>query len=167
MALSPAFLDELRQRVALPSVVMRKVRIIKKGREWHGLCPFHNEKSPSFTVNEDKGFFHCFGCGAHGDVIGFVMRSDNLGFMEAVERLAAEAGIEVPRATPEERARVEQQKTLHEGLDDPSKFFEAQLRSHGGEQARRYLEGRGLDLETCQRFRLGYAPQGNALLKQH
>jgi DNA primase len=167
MALSPAFLDELRQRVALPGVVQRKVRLVKRGREWSGLCPFHNEKSPSFTVNEDKGFFHCFGCGAHGDVIGFVMRAENLGFMEAVERVAAEAGMEVPRATPEEHRRIEQQKTLHEVLEAAAKFFEAQLRAHAGETARCYLEGRGLDLETAQRFRLGYAPAGSALLKQH
>jgi DNA primase len=167
MALSPAFLDELRLRVALPDVVQRKVRLVKKGREWGGLCPFHNEKSPSFTVNDEKGFFHCFGCGAHGDVIGFVMRIENLGFMEAVERLAAEAGMEVPRATIEEERRVEQQKTLGQVLEAACAFFEGQLRARAGEQARSYFAGRGLDDEACTRFRLGYAPNGTALLKQH
>ena len=106
MAFPPGFLDEIRIRVSLPEVIGRKVRLVKKGREYSGLCPFHNEKSPSFTVNDEKGFFHCFGCGAHGDVIGYVMQSQNLGFLEAVEALAGEAGLEVPRATPQERVRV-------------------------------------------------------------
>ena len=105
MAFPPQFLDELRTRVPLVSVVGRRVKLIRKGREHQGLCPFHNEKTPSFTVNEDKGFYHCFGCGAHGDAIGFEMQSGHLSFTEAVERLAAEAGLDVPKATPEDRQR--------------------------------------------------------------
>ncbi|HTH15435.1 MAG TPA: CHC2 zinc finger domain-containing protein, partial [Magnetospirillum sp.] len=96
MAFPPEFLDELRNRVSLPGIVGRRVKLTKKGREYSGLCPFHNEKSPSFTVNEDKGFFHCFGCGAHGDAIGFEMRANHTAFTEAVEKLAAELGLEVP-----------------------------------------------------------------------
>ena len=88
MSFTPQFLDELRQRLSLVQVISRKVKLTRRGREQTGLCPFHAEKSPSFTVNDDKGFFHCFGCGAHGDVIGFVMRSDGLSFPESVERLA-------------------------------------------------------------------------------
>jgi DNA primase len=167
MAFPPSFLEEIRQRVALPDVVMRKVRLVKRGREYSGLCPFHNEKSPSFTVNEDKGFFHCFGCGAHGDVIGFVMRIENLGFPEAVERLAGEAGLEVPRATPEERQRVARQKTLHEVLEAASDFYEAQLLAKAGEPGRDYLARRGLGLDDAKRFRLGFAPGGNTALKTH
>ena len=87
MSIPTQFLDEIRARVPLAGVVGRRVKLIKRGREHSGLCPFHNEKSPSFTVSEDKGFYHCFGCGAHGDVIGFVMRSEGLSFPEAVERL--------------------------------------------------------------------------------
>ena len=105
MSLKPEFLDEIRDRVSLSSVVGRRVRLIRKGREHGGLCPFHNEKTPSFTVSDDKGFFHCFGCGAHGDVIGFVMKSEGLAFREAVERLAGEAGLQMPVERPEERER--------------------------------------------------------------
>src|SRR6478752_4914489 len=90
MAFPPGFLDELRARIGLADLVGRQVRLTRKGREYGGLCPFHNEKTPSFYVVEDKGFFHCFGCGAHGDAIGYVMRAENLDFIEAVERLARE-----------------------------------------------------------------------------
>ena len=169
MAFPPGFLDEIRIRISLPDVIGRKVRLVKKGREYSGLCPFHNEKSPSFTVNEEKGFFHCFGCGAHGDVIGFVMQSQNLGFLEAVEALAGEAGLEVPRASPQERERVVKQKTLVEVMEAAAGFFQAQLDSHAGAAARAYLEGRGLDRAAIERFRLGYAPGfsgGQGLLKQ-
>src|SRR5579859_7037341 len=169
MAFPPGFLDEIRIRVSLPEVIGRKVRLVKKGREYSGLCPFHNEKSPSFTVNDEKGFFHCFGCGAHGDVIGYVMQSQNLGFVEAVEALAGEAGLEVPRATPQERERVFKQKTLVEVMEAAAGFFQAQLDSQAGAAARAYLGGRGLDRPAIERFRLGYAPGfsgGQGLLKQ-
>ncbi|MFB3054410.1 MAG: CHC2 zinc finger domain-containing protein, partial [Alphaproteobacteria bacterium] len=102
MSFSQRFLDEIRARIGLADRIARKVKLTKRGREFSGLCPFHNEKTPSFTVNEDKGFFHCFGCGAHGDVIGFVMRTENSSFPEVVERLAEEAGLEVPVSSPEE-----------------------------------------------------------------
>ena len=169
MAFPPGFLDEIRIRVSLPEVIGRKVRLVKKGREYSGLCPFHNEKSPSFTVNDEKGFFHCFGCGAHGDVIGYVMQSQNLGFLEAVEALAGEAGLEVPRATPQERERVFKQKTLVEVMEAAAGFFQAQLESQAGAAARAYLDQRGLDRAAIERFRLGYAPGfsgGQGLLKQ-
>ena len=100
------FLDEIRLRVTLSDTIARRVNLTRKGREFSGLCPFHKEKSPSFTVNDDKGFFHCFGCGAHGDVIGFEMRIDNLGFPEAVERLANAAGLALPTRTPEDQERA-------------------------------------------------------------
>jgi len=167
MSLPPAFLDEIRARVALAGVIARRTRLVKKGREWSGLCPFHNEKSPSFTVNEDKGFFHCFGCGAHGDVIGFVMRAENRSFIEAIETLAAEAGLEVPKPTPEARERAQQQQTLYEVVEAAAQFFQSQLRLPAGSDARAYLERRGLDDAAIERFRLGYAPAGQGLLKQH
>src|SRR6187399_2578800 len=112
MALSPQWLDELRSRVTLSGVVMRTTKLTRAGREWKACCPFHNEKTPSFTVSDEKGFFHCFGCGAHGDVIGFVMRSEGLSFPETVERLAREAGLPLPVSSPEERQRAERQATL-------------------------------------------------------
>src|SRR6201988_3111855 len=102
MALPSGFLDELRSRVSLSELVGRKVKLVRRGREYAGLCPFHHEKTPSFYVVEDKSFFHCFGCGAHGDVIGFVMRNDNLSFPEAVERLARDAGMQGPASSPGE-----------------------------------------------------------------
>ena len=166
MAFPPGFLDELRSRVSLADLVGRRVRLVRKGRELGGLCPFHNEKTPSFYVVEDKGFFHCFGCGAHGDAIGFVMRADNLDFIEAVERLAAEAGLQVPQQTPQERERATRQKTLIEALAAAAAFYEAQLWAPGGGRARDYLARRGLDDETIGRFRLGWAPDDRQALRR-
>ena len=96
MSFPPEFLNELRDRLAVSEIVGRRVRLQRKGREFQGLCPFHNEKTPSFTVNDDKGFYHCFGCGAHGDVITFAMNTEALSFPEAVEKLAQIAGLQVP-----------------------------------------------------------------------
>ncbi len=163
MAFPPEFLDELRARVRLGDVIGRRVALKRQGRELAGLCPFHKEKTPSFTVSEEKGFFHCFGCGAHGDVISFVMRSDGLSFPEAVERLAREAGLEVPRPTPEARARYDRRQRLQAALEAAAEWYERQLRAAAGKAARDYLAGRGLDDVTIARFRLGYAPRGNGL----
>src|ERR1700738_2783338 len=157
MALPPGFLDELRSRISLSGLIGRSVKLVRRGREFAGLCPFHHEKTPSFYVVEDKSFFHCFGCGAHGDAIGFVMRSDNLDFIEAIEKLAGEAGLGVPRATPQERERAQQQKTLLEALEAAAAFYEARLWAPVGARARQYLEERGLDPNTIRRFRLGWA----------
>ena len=132
MAFPPQFLDELRHRVSLSSLVGRKVKLQRAGREWRAPCPFHQEKTPSFYVNDQKAFFHCFGCGAHGDSVGFLMRHDNLSFVEAVEALAVEAGMEVPKPTEAERQRYEQHKTLHEVLEIATQYFEAQLRTPRG-----------------------------------
>src|SRR3546814_3401726 len=104
MTISPAFLDELRNRVALSGVVGRAVKLVRAGREWKACCPFHNEKTPSFYVNADKGFYHCFGCGAPGDVIRFLTDHAGLAFRAAVERLAVEAGLEMPQERPTRRA---------------------------------------------------------------
>lgn len=158
MAFPPGFLDELRGRISLPGLVGRQVKLTRRGREFAGLCPFHHEKTPSFYVVEDKNFFHCFGCGAHGDAIGFTMRADNLDFLEAVEKLAGEAGLAVPQATPEEREKARRQKTLLETLEAAAVFYEARLWSPAGQTARGYLAARGLDEETIRRFRLGWAP---------
>jgi DNA primase len=103
MSFPPAFLDELRLRLPLSEIVGKRMRLVRAGREYKGCCPFHKEKTPSFYVNDEKQFFHCFGCGAHGDIIGFTMRHDHLSFPEAVETLAAQAGLAVPQDTPMER----------------------------------------------------------------
>ena len=165
MSFSQRFLDEIRARIGLADRIARKVKLTKRGREFSGLCPYHNEKTPSFTVNEDKGFFHCFGCGAHGDVIGFVMRTENSSFPEVVERLAEEAGLEVPVSSPEERRRAEQAVSLYGVTEKACAWFEATLKSPSGAVARDYLAGRGLDSEAMARFRIGYAPDSRERLK--
>ena len=166
MAIPPGFLDELRSRISLSGLIARRVKLVHRGREFAGLCPFHHEKTPSFYVVEDKSFFHCFGCGAHGDVIGFAMRADNLDFIEAVEKLAGEAGLAVPQATPQERERAQQQKTLLEATEAAAAFYEEGLWAPGGVRAREYLQGRGLDPETIRRFRLGWAPDDRQALRR-
>jgi DNA primase len=166
MAFPPRFLEELRGRVSITDIVGRRVRLTRKGRgEATGLCPFHNEKSPSFTVSEDKGFFHCFGCGVHGDVIGFVMRSEGLEFPQAVEKLAGEAGMQVPRETPEERERAERQATLGGAVEFAAKFYEQQLRASAGRAGLEYFKRRGLSDDTMRRFRLGHSPDTGHALK--
>jgi len=166
MAFPPGFLDELRSRISLSGLIGRGVKLVRRGREYAGLCPFHHEKTPSFYVVEDKSFFHCFGCGAHGDAIGFVMRRDNLDFIEAIERLAGEAGLAVPRATPQEREQARQQKTFLEALEAAAAFYENCLASPAGARARNYLAERGLDAETIRRFRLGWAPDDRQALRR-
>jgi DNA primase len=167
MAFSQHFLDELRARVGIVEVVGRRVRLTRKGREFMGLCPFHNEKSPSFSVSEEKGFYHCFGCGAHGSAIDFVMNMEKLSFPEAVERLAAEAGMEVPQSSPAERERDMRAKGLLEVVELACKFFEKQLRMPDGRVGLDYLRRRGISDESIAKFRLGYAPDSRGNLKAY
>lgn len=164
MALPEAFLDELRARTALGALVGRRVRLTRAGRELKGLCPFHNEKTPSFHVVEDKGFFHCFGCGAHGDAIGFVMRAENLGFMEAVERLAGEAGLTVPRASPEAAAAAERAAGLSTIAESAAAAFVRRLHLPEGRPALDYLRRRGLTDETIRLFGLGWSGEGRGAI---
>jgi DNA primase len=165
MAFPPSFLEELRARLTLSTVVGRRVKLARAGREYKACCPFHNEKSASFYVNDDKNFFHCFGCGAHGDVIGFTMKIDHLGFLEAVEKLAGEASLEVPRISPQARKEAERAKTLGDAVEAACKWYEAKLRAPEGRAALNYLHERGLTDETIDRFRLGFAPEGRAHLQ--
>ena len=159
MAFPPGFLDELRARLSLSDVVGRKVSLKRKsGSEYSGLCPFHNEKTPSFTVNDKKGFYHCFGCGEHGDAVGFVMKTEGLSFPESVEKLAREVNLPVPRATPAERERAERASTLQEVVELAARWFQKQLRLPVGRHGLDYLRGRGLSEETIDDFRLGFAP---------
>ncbi|MDI9407729.1 MAG: DNA primase [Candidatus Pacebacteria bacterium] len=155
---SPEFLATLRQRLRISAVVGRRVKLVKKGREFSGLCPFHAEKSPSFTVNDDKEFYHCFGCGAHGDVIGFVMNTEGLDFPAAVERLAGEAGLELPKPDPHRAGAAAQLTRLVAVTDAAAKWFTGQLHSNGGQAARDYLEQRGVSPASRSQFRLGFAP---------
>ena len=170
MAFPPSFLDELRARIGLVQIVSRRVRLRKAGREWKGCCPFHNEKTPSFYVNEDKAFAHCFGCSWHGDVIKFVIETEGMRFTDAVRSLAAEAGIEVPEESPEAREREREKAGLHDVMAEAAGWFGAQLNGLSGAYARRYVTERGLTPETVERFGLGFAPDGNKLkaaLKEH
>ena len=165
MTFPPQFLDEIRARTALSDLIGRRVRLTRKGREYVGLCPFHNEKSPSFTVSEEKGFFHCFGCGAHGDAVGFVMRGEGLSFPEAVERLALDAGLDVPRPTPEEREKARRAADHHEVLERACVFYEKQLAAGSGRAALEYLKQRGLTDQTIARYRIGYAPDSRTAVR--
>ncbi len=165
MAFSAQFLDEVRDRAGLVSVIGRRVRLQKKGREHSGLCPFHNEKTPSFTVNEDKGFYHCFGCGEHGSVFDFVMKVENLSFPEAVERLAGEAGMEMPVDTPEDRERAKRAATHYDVLEKACAYYEKQLRLPAGRTALSYLQNRGVTEDAIRNFRLGYAPDNRSGLR--
>lgn len=166
MAFPPRFLDDIRDRVGLVDVVGRRVKLVRKGREHSGLCPFHNEKTPSFTVNEDKGFYHCFGCGAHGDMFSFVQNTENVSFPEAVERLAEQAGLPMPEQTPEDRERERKRVGLAEATESAARWFSVQLQGESGKAARDYLTGRRLDRTAIERFRLGYAPPGRDSLKR-
>jgi DNA primase len=163
MSFPPEFLDEIRTRLPVSSVVSKSVKLQRRGREFIGLSPFSNEKTPSFTVNDQKGFYHCFSSGEHGDVFTFLMKTQNLAFPEAVERLAEEAGLEVPRSTPEEVRRAERRTTLQGGVEFATRFYEQKLRSPEGRIAYEYLRDRGLSDDIIQSYRLGYSPGGNAL----
>ena len=137
-------LDELRARISIVDVVGAKVKLVRKGREYQACCPFHNEKTPSFTVNEAKGFYHCFGCGAHGDIIKFEMEANNLPFMDAVHKLADKAGLRVPQLSHENREEIEKRASQYDIMEMAAKFFEKCLRLPEGIRAMDYLANRGL-----------------------
>jgi DNA primase len=167
MRFPPNFLDELRARLPVSEVVGRRVRLKKAGREWKGLSPFNKERTPSFTVNDQKGFFHDFSSGKHGDIFGFVMETEGVTFPEAVERLASMAGIAMPKMS--EQAAVEEQhrRSLHDVIELAAKFFETTLAARAGAKARGYLADRGLEPPTQLKFRLGYASPDRFALKEH
>jgi DNA primase len=162
MALPPQFLDELRARTPLPAVIGRRVRLARSGRQWKGCCPFHGEKTPSFYVYDDH--FHCFGCGAHGDAIGFVMQSQGAGFMEAIEQLASEAGLEVPKPTSEAAEADRRRHDLTSVLDAANSAYQRRLHLPEGRAALDYLRGRGLTDATIERFGLGWSGEGRGAL---
>jgi DNA primase len=167
MRFTPQFLDELRARLPVSEVVGRRVKLRKQGREFVGLSPFNKEKSPSFTVNDQKGFFHDFSSGKHGDIFGFVMETEGVAFPEAVERLAQMAGVALPKVSQEDEQRDARRKTLHDVMELAAKFFEATLAGRTGAKARGYLADRSLDPATQLKFRLGYATNERFALKEH
>ena len=165
MTLTPQFLDELRARTTLSTLIGRTVKIQRAGREWKACCPFHNEKTPSFTINDDKGFYHCFGCGAHGDAIRWMTDQRGLPFMDAVKELAASAGMDVPAPDKRSAERAERAKGLHEVMADAAKWFTQQLDGLAGAEARDLLKRRGIKSETARAFGMGYSPDTRGALR--
>lgn len=167
MSFPKSFLDELKNRVRVSEVVGRRVKLTRKGREFVGLSPFNNEKTPSFTVNDDKQFYHCFSTGEHGDIIKFLEKTENLSFLEAVERLAAEAGMDMPQRDPREAAREEKRTDLYDVMTAAQDYFVQSLKRGKGAEARAYLVRRGLSEATIERFGIGFAPDDRAGLKAY
>jgi DNA primase len=167
MRFTPQFLDELRARLPVSEVVGRRVKLKKAGREWKGLSPFQQEKSPSFTVNDQKGFYHDFSSGKHGDIISFLMETEGVGFTEAVERLASMAGVPLPAVTPDAARHEQRRKTLYDVMELAAKFFADTLASRNGAKARGYLGDRAISPATQLQFRIGYAPGERFALKEH
>jgi DNA primase len=167
MRYPPNFLDEVRGRLSVSQVVGRKVQLKRAGREFKGLSPFKMEKTPSFTVNDQKGFYHCFATGEHGDIFTFVMKTDGLSFPEAVERLAEEAGVPMPKMSAHDEAREDERERLYRIVEMSAAFYENALATGPGAEGRRYLEQRGLSRETIAAFRLGYAPNSKSALREH
>jgi DNA primase len=157
--LTPEVKEEIRRRVDLVGLISQHAALKRAGRYYRGLCPFHHEKTPSFYVDPDRGLFHCFGCGAGGDLFDFVMRTGNLTFMEAAQELARRAGVPL-ETSPEAARQASERDQLYRALDAAREYYEAQLRSRAGDGARAYLRRRGVSPEIAGRFRLGYAPAG-------
>ncbi len=159
------FLDELKQRVRPSDVVSRHVKLKRQGREFAGLSPFTNEKTPSFFVNDEKGFYHCFSSGKHGDAISFLMEIEGLSFPEAVEKLAGIAGMAMPQADPDAERRAARNKKTVSWMEQAQIFFAKSLMREVGSQARDYLKGRGLSRTAAENFGIGFAPDSFNALK--
>jgi DNA primase len=165
MSLSPQFLDELRARTSLSALVGRTVKLQRAGREWKACCPFHKEKTPSFTLSDEKGFYHCFGCSAHGDAIRWLTDARGLSFMDAVKELADAAGMELPAPDPAAQQKAERAAGLYEAMEAAQRWFEEQLGGLEGGAARDYLRQRGVDEAAVRKFGFGFAPDARGKLK--
>ncbi|MBL6853617.1 MAG: DNA primase [Alphaproteobacteria bacterium] len=164
---TPNLLDEILRRTDIVQLVGRRVKLTRKGQAFWGCCPFHQEKSPSFKVENARRNYKCFGCGKSGDAFRWLTETEGLSFPEAVERLASEAGVELPKWSAEDEEREDRKKSLYDIIEATCVFFEEQLRAKNGAEARDYLRSRALDGETAKKFRLGYAPTGNGTLIEH
>ncbi len=165
MSLTPAFLDELRARTSLSALIGKTTKLTKAGREHKGCCPFHNEKTPSFYVNDDKGFYHCFGCSAHGDAIRWMTDQRGLPFIDAVKELAQAAGMEMPAQDKRAAERAERAQSLHDVMAAAAEWFRQQLDGIEGAAARALLEKRGISDETRRAFGFGFAPDARGKLR--
>ena len=157
------FTDELRARLSIVDVVSRRVPLVKKGQNYWGCCPFHNEKTPSFSVNEDKGFYHCFGCGEHGDIISFVMKSENIDFRAAITELATAAGLKMPDYKPKSPDQVAREESYFEIVDNAAKIYQTKLFEESGAHALEYVRRRGFNDDMIKKYRIGYAPKNNII----
>lgn len=157
------FTDELRARLSLVDVISRRVPLVKKGQNYWGCCPFHNEKTPSFSVNEDKGFYHCFGCGEHGDIISFVMKSENVDFRTAITELAAQAGLKLPDYKPKSHEQIAREESYFEIMENAASIYQKRLFDPDGETALAYIRGRGFNDDMIKKYRIGYAPKNNII----
>jgi DNA primase len=164
MRYGEGLLDEILRRTDIVQLVGRRVKLARRGRVFWGLCPFHKEKSPSFKVDNERRNYKCFGCGEGGSAFKWLMDVEGLSFRESVEKLAGEAGVELPQWTPEDEAREQKKKSLYDVIEAACVFFEQQLQGRGGAPARDYLASRGLDDATIRQFRLGYAPDSHTAL---
>ena len=167
MRFTPQFLDELRARLPVSEVVGKRVKLKKAGREWKGLSPFQQEKTPSFTVNDQKQFYYDFSSGKHGNIFDFVMETEGVSFPEAVERLASMAGMPLPAATPDAARQEQRRKTLYDVMELAGKFFADTLASRVGAKARGYLGDRAISPAVQLQFRIGYAASERFALKEH
>ena len=167
MYFPPSFLDEIRSRLKPSEVVGRSVALKRRGNAFTGLCPFHKEKTPSFSVSDEKGFYHCFGCGAHGDVIRFTMETSGMSFVEVVENLATQVGLPLPKITKKESFEVKKSLSLYEVMEDACRWFESQLQTTRAEGARDYLKSRKLTNKEIEKFRIGFAPNDRDSLKRY
>jgi DNA primase len=167
MRFTPEFLDELRARLPVSEVVGRRVKLKKAGREYKGLSPFQQEKTPSFTVNDQKQFYHDFSTGKHGNIFDFVMETEGCSFPEAVERLASQAGMALPAVTPDAARQEQRRKTLYDVMELAAKFFADTLASRHGAKARGYLGDRAISPATQLAFRIGYASGERFALKEY
>lgn len=165
MNIDKAFIESLRDRISIVDVIGKYIPLNRKGKEQWGVCPFHGEKTASFSVNDEKSFYHCFGCGAHGDAITFIMQTQHLSFIEAIEKLCSDAGIPIPAATSAQRERDKKSHDLYEILKLATDFYKEALYSSDGKLALEYLKKRGLSDEIISNFHLCYAPNGNKMLK--
>nr|WP_294850875.1 DNA primase [uncultured Sphingomonas sp.] len=165
MTLSPAWIDELRARTTLSAIIAPTVKLTKAGREFKACCPFHNEKTPSFYVNDEKGFYHCFGCSAHGDAIRFLTDARGMPFMDAVKELAGKAGMDVPAPDPRAQERQERASGLYDVMASAQRWFVEQLQGIEGAEARAYLKQRGISAATQKKFGFGFAPDSRGKLK--
>ncbi|MFN3700395.1 MAG: DNA primase [Alphaproteobacteria bacterium] len=167
MSIHQRFLDDIRARLILSEVIGQRIPVTRAGREHKACCPFHKEKTPSFTINDDKQFYHCFGCGAHGDVINFVMQHDNLPFPETVELLAAQAGLQVPQSSPQDRQKAKEEKDLYSLMGETAQWFSERLFDPAHKDVLGYVRERGLREDTINGFRLGFAPNDHQALRTH